>query len=331
VPVAGWVVDGGDRWRVGARDTCRVAEAFDGSRRLAAMETLRTPEERFENLPGFGFERGYVEADGTRLGYVKADGDGDELFLCLHGEPTWSYLYRKMLPVLAERGRAVALDLPGLGRSDKWPEREDYTYERAYDAIEGAVEAMDLAGVTLVCQDWGGLLGLRVAARNPGRFDRLVPMNTGLPVGEAGMPDVWHQFREMVETVEPLDVGQLVNSGCVNDLDDDVLDAYRAPFPSEEYKAGARAYPGLVPTEPDHPSAAPLRDARERLADWDDPAFVLFSDSDPITRPSRDDLRELIPTASEQPDTWVEGGAHFLQEDVGEAVAEEIVDFVDRT
>jgi haloalkane dehalogenase len=295
------------------------------------METLRTPEERFEDLPGFGFDRGNVEVGDTRLGYVEAAGDGEETFLCLHGEPTWSYLYRKMLPGLAERGRAIALDLPGLGRSDKYPEVEDYTYDRLYDDLEGAVEALDLEGVTLVCQDWGGLLGLRVAAHNPGRFDRLVPMNTGLPTGEHGMPDVWHQFREMVETAPELDVGHLVANGCATDVDEAVMDAYRAPFPDESYKAGARAYPGLVPTEPDHPSAAPLRDARERLADWEKPAFVLFSDSDPITRPSRDDLRALIPTASDQPDTWVEGGAHFLQEDVGEAVAEEVVAFVDRT
>jgi len=295
------------------------------------METIRTPEERFEDLPGFPYEGQYVEVDGTRLGYVEERGDGGETFLCLHGEPTWSYLYREMLPVLAERGRAIALDLPGLGRSDKWPAREDYTYDRLYDAVEGAVEALDLEGITLVCQDWGGLLGLRVAARNPGRFDRLVPANTGLPTGEHGMPDVWHQFREVVETAADLDVGRIVDGGTLADLDEDVLDAYRAPFPDESYMAGVRAYPGLVPTEPDHPAAAPLRDARERLADWEKPAFVLFGDADPITHRSRDDLRELLPTAGEQPDVWVEGASHFLQEDAGEQLAEEIVAFVDRT
>jgi len=228
---------------------------------------------RFDDLPNFDYEPQYVEVDDTRIAYVE-EGDGEETFLCLHGEPTWSFLHRKMLPVLATRGRAIAPDLPGFGRSDKWSEPDDYTYRRLYDAVEGFVEALELTNVTLVCQDWGG---------------------------------------------------------CLTDLDDDVLAGYAAPLPDEEHLAGLRALPGAVPTEPDHPAAEPLRETRETLGDWEKPAFVLFADGDPITRESRVDLRELLPTAADQPDVWIEDAGHFLQEDAGARVAERIVAFVDRT
>ncbi len=302
------------------------------------MTVLRAPEDRFTDLPNFEYDPRYVTVGDTRLAYVEAgEGDadgvrrGEETFLCLHGEPTWSFLYRKMLPVLAKRGRALAPDLPGFGRSDRWPDPDDYSYARLYDAVEGFVEALDLTDVTLVCQDWGGLLGLAVAAEHPDRFARLVPMNTGLPDGTQEMPEVWHRFRDIVETAETLRPERLVRAGCLSEPDEAVLAAYAAPFPDESHRAGARALPGLVPTDPADPAAASLREARERLGIWEKPAFVLFGDSDPITRDARADLRNLLPTAGEQPDVWIEGAGHFLQEDAGRRVAEAIVEFVDRT
>ncbi|MFB6164806.1 MAG: haloalkane dehalogenase [Haloarculaceae archaeon] len=301
------------------------------------MAIVRAARERFEDLPGYDYDVQYANVADERadedleMAYVDEPGDGEETFLCLHGEPTWSYLYRKMLPVLAERGRVVVPDLIGFGQSDKWTDQDDYTYESMYDTVERFVERLDLTDVTLVCQDWGGLLGLPVAANNPQRFARLVPMNTGLPDGTQGMPDVWHDFKDMAANAPDFDIGQLVDGGCLSELDDDVVDAYRAPFPDEEHMAGARIMPSRVPIEPDMGGADVIGDARETFGEWEKPVFVLFSDSDPITHGSRDDLRSLFPTADEQPDEWVEGGAHFLQEDVGETVAEEIVAFVDRT
>jgi len=295
------------------------------------MGLVRAPEERFEELPGYPWEPEYVDVGGPEMAYVDVQGEGDETFLCLHGEPTWSYLYRKMIPPLSEVGRVVAPDLVGFGRSDKFEAQADYTYDRMYDTVETFVEELDLTNVTLVCQDWGGLLGLPVAANNPDRFARLVPMNTGLMDGTAGMPDVWHDFKEMAKEDPNFDVAQLVDGGCLSDLDEDVKAAYGAPFPDESHMAGARIMPSRVPTDPDMEGADTIGEARETFEDWEKPVFVLFSDSDPITHGARDDLRALFPTAADQPDTWIEGGAHFLQEDEGETVAAEIVDFVERT
>jgi haloalkane dehalogenase len=295
------------------------------------MGLIRAPEERFEDLPGYPWEPEYVDVGGPEMAYVDVEGDGDETFLCLHGEPTWSYLYRKMIPTLSEAGRVVVPDLVGFGQSDKFEDQADYTYDRMYDTVETFVEELDLTNVTLVCQDWGGLLGLPVAANNPERFARLVPMNTGLPDGTQNMPDIWHDFKDMAKDDPNFDVAQLVAGGCLSDLDEDVEAAYGAPFPDESHMAGARIMPSRVPIEPDMGGADTIGEARETFEDWQKPVFVLFSDSDPITHGSRDDLRDLFPTASEQPDTWIEGGAHFLQEDEGETVAEEIVAFVDRT
>jgi len=294
-------------------------------------EILTTPDERFADLPEFPYDPRYVEVGDVDMAYVEDEGDGDETFLCLHGEPTWSFLYRKMIPVLADRGRVIAPDFPGFGRSDRYADGDAYGYHQSFDALSAFVEALDLEGVTLVCQDWGGLLGLPYAARNPGRFDRLIPMNTGLPDGTQEMPQAWIEFKEFAESTEDLPVGMLVENATISELSDEVLAGYEAPFPGPEYKAAARRFPAMVPTDPDDEGADVLADAQDRLADWNEPAFVLFSDSDPITSPNRDPLRGLIPTASEQPDVWIEGAAHFLQEDAGREVAREIVEFVDRT
>ncbi|WP_092687141.1 haloalkane dehalogenase [Halorientalis regularis] len=312
------------------------------------MSLERAPAERFDDLPGYDYEANYVDvgegtspgnqnagrsgdAGGPEMAYVDVEGDGDETFLCLHGEPTWSYLYRKMIPTLSEAGRVVVPDLIGFGRSDKWPEQADYTYSAMYDTVERFLGELDLQNVTLICQDWGGLLGLPVAANNPDRFARLVPMNTGLMDGSQSMPDIWHDFKDMAAEDPDFDVGQLVEGGCLSDIPDDVVEAYRAPFPDEDHMAGARILPSRVPTDPDMDGAETMREAKATFEEWEKPVFVLFSDSDPITHGSRDYLRDLFPTASDQPDIWIEGGAHFLQEDKGEEIAEEIVEFVERT
>ncbi|WP_336003123.1 haloalkane dehalogenase [Halorientalis halophila] len=312
------------------------------------MGLVRAPEERFEDLPGYDYETNYVDVGeetspgnqnanrsgdvgGPEMAYVDVEGDGDETILCLHGEPTWSYLYRKMIPELSSVGRVVVPDLIGFGRSDKWTDQDAYTYGAMYDTVERFVEELDLRDVTLVCQDWGGLLGLPVAANNPDRFARLVPMNTGLMDGTQSMPEVWHDFKDMAANDPNFDIGQLVDGGCLSDVSDEVVEAYRAPFPDEDHMAGARILPSRVPTEPDMDGGQIMAEAKETFSDWEKPVFVLFSDSDPITHGSRDYLRDLFPTADEQPDIWIEGGAHFLQEDRGEAIAEEIVAFVERT
>ncbi|QCC60292.1 haloalkane dehalogenase [Natrinema thermotolerans] len=293
-------------------------------------------EEHFEDVPDFDYEPQYVDVGELDMAYVETggsegNGDAEETFLCLHGEPTWSFLYRKMMPTLAERGRVVVPDLIGCGRSDRYEDRDDYTVEMHYDALRTFVEELDLTDITLVCQDWGGLLGLSLAAEQPERFARLVPMNTGLPDGTQEMTDTWHAFAEMVATAEDLDIGELVANGCYRNLSEDVIDAYRAPFSDERYMAGARTFPGLVPQSPDDPGADLFADARDRLAEWEKPAFVLFASEDPITADNRDPLRRLLPTASDQPDVWIDEAAHFLQEDAGEEIADRIVEFVDRT
>lgn len=294
------------------------------------MSLHQTPESRFADIPDYDYDPQFVEVGGPRMAYVDV-GTGDETVLCLHGEPTWGFLYRKLIPSLSDVGRVIVPDAIGFGRSDKADEPAYYSIDQHYEALVAFLEALDLTDITLVGQDWGGILGLTAAANHPDRFERLVPMNTGLPDGSTGMPDLWHQFREFVESVDELRVGDLVANGCVTELSEPVKAAYDAPFQSEAVKAGARTWPGHVPLSPDDPGADLIGAARERLASWDKPAFVLFSDSDPITGPARDDLRSLIPTATEQPDTWIEGAGHFLQEDAGEAVAAEIVAFVDRT
>ncbi len=294
------------------------------------MAILQTPEERFADVPEFPYDPQYVDVGDVRMAYVEA-GEGPETILCLHGEPTWSFLYRKMIPRLSEVGRVVVPDFPGFGRSDKYDSMEDYTVAGLYDALLTFIRELDLDQITLVGQDWGGILGLPAATELPDRFARIVAMNTALPDGTEPMPDTWLEFRSFVESHEDLPIAPIIGGGCVSDLSEDVIAAYEAPFHSPEAKAGARAWPGLVPTDPDDEGVELLRETRQRLAEWQKPAFVLFSEDDPIMRGARDPMRELIPTASEQPDVWIEDAGHFLQEDAGERVAEHVADFIERT
>lgn len=305
------------------------------------MPLVSTPEERFEDVSGYDYPHDSVAVnaagEAAEMAYVDvaASGTGgttdEETFLCLHGEPTWGFLYRKMIPTLRQRGRVVVPDFLGFGRSDKYTEVDEYGFEMHYDTLRTFVETLDLDGVTLVCQDWGSILGLPLAVSDqPERFDRIVAMNALLTDGETELPDLWYQFRDMVVETDEFDPGRLVDGACVSDLDDDELAGYRAPFPDEESKAGAYAWPPMVPQNPDMPGADRHARLRDDLREWDKPFFALFSDSDPITGQYRDLFRDLVPTAADEPDVRIEAAGHFLQEDAGEACAEHVVDFVDR-
>ncbi|MGD8859516.1 MAG: haloalkane dehalogenase [Myxococcales bacterium] len=298
------------------------------------MRCLRTPDERFANLPGYDFASHYLEVpddDGDRLRvhYLDEGPPDGQVVLCMHGEPSWSYLYRKMIPVLAAAGhRVVVPDLVGFGRSDKPTEQSDYTCARHVAWMTGLVRTLDLRGITLVCQDWGGLVGLRIAAENPERFARLCVANTGLPTGEQTMPEAFMKWREFSQTADEFPVGAIVNGGTTSDLPPEVVAAYDAPFPDDSYKAGARIFPALVPITPDDPAAAANRRAWEVLRRWEKPLLTAFSDSDPITRGGEAVFHKLVPGAQGQPHTTIEGAGHFLQEDRGEQLARVVVDWM---
>jgi haloalkane dehalogenase len=289
------------------------------------MESYRTPDERFDGLPGYDFAPRYLEQDGLRMHYVTA-GAGDPVLL-LHGEPTWAYLYRKMIPPLARVARVVAPDYFGFGRSDKPTRIEDYSYDFHYVSIERLADELDLRETTVVVQDWGGPIGLRLAAERPERVARLLILNTGVGAGRAPSPE-WLRFRELVRRVgTELVPGQLVRITCVSHLDDAVVEAYNAPFPTPESKAGVLAFPELVPTELDHPSASKMLEVRAALERWEKPALVLFSDSDPIFTPeAAERMAARIPGAG--PAEIVAGAGHFLQEERGEEIAERVAHFL---
>jgi haloalkane dehalogenase len=297
------------------------------------MKVLRTAEERFAGLPDFGFEPRYADVGGLRLAYVEAGPPAGEPVLLLHGEPSWSFLYRKVIPVLAGAGlRAIAPDLVGFGRSDKPAEIADHSYARHVEWIRAfAFDALGLSGVTLVGQDWGGLIGLRLAAEHPGRFARVVAANTGLPTGDQPMPDVWLRFREVVRTAPTLSVSRLVRSGCQTPLPPAVLAAYDAPFPEPSYAAAVRAMPDLVPAAPDNPASEANRAAWRQLATCDKPFLVAFSDRDPITGSMAPEFKRTVPGAAGRQHPVLEGAGHFLQEDAGEELGAIVAAFVRET
>jgi len=296
------------------------------------MTILRTPDERFQNLPGYDFPPQYVDIADTRMHYVD-EGGGDETVLCLHGEPTWSYLYRHMIAPLAEHYRVVAPDMVGFGKSDKYAAQEDYSFHMHYDKLVGLIKALDLRNITLVCQDWGGLLGLTTAANHEERFARLVILNTFLPTGEEKISDAflhWRAFSQKVGT--RMQVGRLVAQTITNyELPVEIIAAYDAPFPDDSYKVGAAVFPSLVPISPDMPGVKEIKAAREVLSRWRKPVQVMFSDGDPILGGAANFFRRLIPTAADQPEITIQGAGHFLQEEKGAEIAAEVIVFIERT
>ncbi|MCI0646611.1 MAG: haloalkane dehalogenase [Chloroflexi bacterium] len=298
------------------------------------MPIIRTPDEQFDNLSGFPFGPHYVEVNGLRVHHLdEGPAAGLETILCLHGEPTWSYLYRKMIPPLAGRHRVLAMDFIGFGRSDKYTGIADYSFQMHYDTVVGFIEAVDLGHITLVVQDWGGLIGLTVAADRPERFARLVILNTFLPTGQEPAGEAflrWRAFAERLGTKLP--VGRVIRGALTHPetITEEELAAYEAPFPDDSYKAGAAAFPLLVPLQPDDPGAAEMRQARQALAHWSKPALVMFSDGDPIMRGADHFFRRLIPTAADQPEITIRNAGHFLQEEKGEEIAGYILDLIHR-
>jgi haloalkane dehalogenase len=299
------------------------------------MRLLRTPEDRFADLPDFGYQPRYADVPDTeggtlRMAYVQAGPDDGPVALLLHGEPSWSFLYRKVIPVLVDAGmRVIAPDLVGFGRSDKPADVADHSYARHVEWVRAlAFDALDLRGVTLVGQDWGGLIGLRLLAEHQDRFSAVVAANTGLPTGDVNMPDAWWKFRRAVDNAETLDISRFVQGGCRRKLPKNVLAAYDAPFPTDEYTAGPRAMPTLVPTRPDDPASEANRAAWRVLRGSDVPFLVAFSDKDPITAAMAPVLRAAIPGAAGRKHPTITGAGHFLQEDAGTELGDVVAAFV---
>ncbi len=292
------------------------------------MDVYRTPDERFENLPDFPWEPVYREWQGMRLAHVD-EGEGPPV-LMLHGEPTWGFLYRKVMgPLLAAGFRCIAPDLPGFGRSDKPVDDEWYTMDRHTDAVVTLLDELDLTDITLVCQDWGGPIGLRTATiERPERFSRLVAMDTGVFNGRQKMSDNWFHFRDFMASHRDIRIEMPIRGGCASELSDEVVAAYTAPFPNEESKAGARAFPPMIPLEPDAPGAAEGQATAEYLRSDDRPALLLWADSDPALplETTGRAVQTLFPTA--EPLTVIENAGHFLQEDQGELIGDKIAAWI---
>ena len=295
------------------------------------MQVLRTPEERFSVIKDYPYEPHYTEIDSLRFHHIAAGDQSAEPVLLLHGEPSWSYIYRKLIPILTAGGLyAVAPDLVGFGKSDKPAETTDYSYQRHVDWTWSWLQAQELEDVTLVCQDWGSLIGLRLVAEHGELFKRVVVSNGGLPTGDNEMPREFKVWQRYSQRSADLPISRVVQQGTTTELSEAALQAYEAPFPDASYKAGARIFPSLVPTAPDDPAAPANRAAWEVLRRFEKPFLTAFSDGDPIT--ARGDLlfRRYIPGTKGQPHTTIKGAGHFLQEDQGEIFANVILDFVQR-
>ncbi|MDK3255050.1 haloalkane dehalogenase [Blastococcus capsensis] len=302
------------------------------------MDILRTPDDRFADLLDFPYQPRYVEIDDAEVGRLRVayldEGPADgETVLLLHGEPSWSFLYRKMIPVLVEAGlRVVVPDLVGFGRSDKPADRAAYTYARHVAWMRQVLlDELVLRDVTFVGQDWGGLIGLRLVAENPDSFARVVVANTGLPTGDQPMSEAFLAWQRFSQESPEFQIGRIVGNGTVGGLSPEAVAAYDAPFPDDSYKAGARVFPALVPTSPDDPAAAANRAAWQVLTSWEKPFLTAFSDGDPITGGGDRVFRKLVPGAQGMAHTTLPGGGHFLQEDVGPELARVVVDLVATT
>jgi haloalkane dehalogenase len=298
------------------------------------MNPLRTPDEQFKDLPGYPFEPHYADtSDGLRVHYVDEGPSHAAPVLLLHGEPSWSFLYRKVIPVLTAAGhRCIAPDLVGFGRSDKPDQSADYSYERLVDWTADVVfDALDLRDITMFGQDWGGLVGLRLVAAEPDRFARVVVANTGLPTGDRPPNEAFLAWQTFALTTDDFPVGRIISGGCAHRLDEAVIAAYDAPFPDESFKTAARTLPSLVPTSADDPAHDANTKAWDVLRTFDRPFLCAFSDGDPITKGGERAFIGHVPGTEGQPHTTIEGAGHFLQEDKGEELGRVIADFIARS
>ena len=293
------------------------------------MKLLRTPDERFENLPDFPYKPNYLMVDEIRIHYVDEGSKDAEVILLMHGEPSWSFLYRHMIPILVEAGfRVVVPDWVGFGRSDKPTEKEDHTYAKHVKWITKVVTSLDLKRITLFCQDWGSLIGLRVAIENQERFSRIVLANGGLPTGEQGMTEAFLTWRKFSREAPAFDIGRLIQGATPTKLTKEIQRGYDAPFPDDTFKAGARILPSLVPISTDDPEHKANKKAFEQFGKWEKPFLTAFSDSDPVTRGGDIFWQQYIPGAKDQKHTTIENAGHFLQEDKGPEIANLIIEFI---
>jgi len=293
-------------------------------------KVIRTPENRFENLEDYNFQSNYLDVeDGLRLHYLDEGNKNNPIVLLLHGEPSWSYLYRKMVPVLSKNFRVIAPDLIGFGKSDKLISQQDYSYQKHIDWISSFIEKLNLKNIILFCQDWGGLIGLRIITEMNNRFDLVVASNTALPTGNVPMPESFLKWRAYSQHSASFNIGKVIDMGTVQPLTEKVYEAYNAPFPSEEYKAGARIFPTLVPINEDDPESIKNLKAWEKLKSWNKPFLTIFGDEDNIMIGAEKAFQKLVPGAKEQNHNILNAG-HFIQEEKGEELAELIIEFYNK-
>ena len=290
---------------------------------------LRTPEERFQNLPDFAFTPNYIEIGGLRIAYIDEGPKDGPAVLLMHGEPAWSFLYRKMIPILVSAGmRVLVPDQVGFGRTDKPTKRSDYTYENHVQWMSAWLESVDAKDITLFCQDWGSLIGLRMVAEMPDRFARIALSNGGLPTGKEKIPKAFHIWRAFAMYSPWFPIGKIVRFGCAQGLSDEAVAAYDAPYPSTRYKVGARVFPTLVPIHPSNPARQANEKAWDMYKAWTKPFITLFSTRDPVTKGGERMWQKRVPGAAGQNHTKIRGAGHFVQEDKGEEVAQALVAFI---
>lgn len=293
-------------------------------------EIIRTPETRFENLEDYNFQSHYIDVEkGMRLHYLDEGNKNRTTVLLLHGEPSWSYLYRKMIPFLSDKFRVIAPDLIGFGKSDKLVSKQDYSYQNHIDWISTFIEKLNLKNVILFCQDWGGLIGLRLITKMDDRFDMVIASNTTLPTGQIPMPESFMKWREYSQHSSGFNIGKVIDMGTVQPLSESVYEAYNAPFPSEDYKAGARIFPTLVPIEKNDPESIKNIEAWDKLKSWNKPFLTIFGDNDNIMIGAEKTLQKVIPGAKGQNHKILNAG-HFIQEEKGEQLAELIIEFYEK-
>ena len=298
------------------------------------MSILKTDLTLFENLNDWKFKENFTtvtsEFGELDIHFVDENSTNDECVLLLHGNPTWGYLYRNMIDPLKDNGyRVVVPDLPGFGKSDKFSVRYNYSYEGFVDWMSQFIENTDLKNITLFCQDWGGLIGLRLAAKYGDRFEKIVAANTGLPTGKAPLSEGFAVFREFLQIKPDLHVAGQVRNGTTKGIDENALAAYNAPFPDDDHKQGVRQFPNLVPGTPRTPSAEPNKEAWKILREWEKPFLCAFSDQDPIFSGVENSFYKLIPGCKDMPHVTIQNAGHFLQEDQPNACVEAILSIKD--